>query len=122
MAFLCFEYFICDDSFGIGISDKKLSNCPFPLNNSTLMLSAVSISFQFVSPLCWTNTAKNIDIGMISTFFVIANYLMLQVTSLCVNSCHCFAFHHYMLQITLVSMSDFMHSEKCFPSSLYSFT
>lgn len=60
MAFLCSEYFACDDSFGIGKcsgitadgSDENLSKCLFPLNNSTLMLSAVSISFQFVSLLC----------------------------------------------------------------------
>jgi len=57
LAFLCFENFIRDDSFGIAISDENLSNCLFPLNNSTLLLSAVSITFQFVSVLCWTNTS-----------------------------------------------------------------
>lgn len=106
-----FAYSIHDDSFGIGISDESLSNWLFPLDNSTLMLSAVSISFQFVSLLCWTNTSRNIDVGMISTLCY-CKLFMLQVTSSYVHCCACFAFHHYMLQITLVRMAVFMHLQK----------
>lgn len=66
----------------LSISDGNLSNCLFPLNLSSSILSTVSISFQFVSlldqHLIWICT----DMGRISALFAIANYLMLQVTSL----------------------------------------
>lgn len=71
--------------------------------------------FCFVLNILYSNDFFGIGIGndnLSDCLFVITNHLMLQVILLYVNCCDCFVVHHYMLQFFLVSMSDFMHSEK----------